>query len=933
MAQITFSVASALQVQQTLTISSLASSLLRVDTNGVVSTTTVSTGLTFSAGTLTIDSTVATLTGIQTLTNKTISLGSNTLTGTSAQLAAAISDETGSGALVFATSPTLVTPALGTPSSVVLTNATGLPISTGVSGLGTGVATFLATPSSANLAAAVTDETGSGSLVFATSPTLVTPVLGVATGTSLSLSATTASTSTTTGALICAGGFGNAGAAYIGGLLSVNSGVYVLSNVALSTTNSGSLSLRLGTLTATPTNGVDAYIGVHGAGGPGSQNGDLVYIPRTTSAGNMGHLFFTETTGTPTLRLRIDGAGLTLGSTSSITAASATNLTLAGGSSGASLVLGQSATGIATLNKSFLVSLGLENFPASGEGVNIHYDSTNDIGYVQVYDFTGAAWKPLRVKGSQIEWFTGGSERGRVSSGGNLLIGGTTDITGSGGLKVFGTTDSTFATDGTGALVVLGGGSVTKSLQVGIGSSDTYTLKAGGSGGTNFATMGGGAVAKVQGFTNAGAATALQINPNGGNVAIGSTSTVVSIAGTTASTSTTTGALTVAGGLGVVGAVWAGSTINSAVTTATLAFAANTATTNFKALQLSNTGNDVYIGVESSAAGGFFSGSNAYEATIYTTGAGLFLRVGSGGVRTNGSCVIGSTSASTSTTTGALVVSGGVGVAGAIWAATGVNTLNTQNFAVRNAANSAVAVRMYADASDIGYIDATANNSLQLQVGAGTKVTIGNTGITTLAGTVASTSTTTGTLVVGGGVGVAGAGYFGGGIVIPQTSVNNYLAIGTGWIWTTGGTTAGSIGGGAYVTGTTLNLFGGTSIAAQVTVNSSGNLAVAASTQLRGGLALGVTSTATAAGTTTLTSANTTVQVFTGSTTQTVQLPAANALGSGVAVMFVIKNRSSGTVTVQRAGSDTIDGATTYPLGTNDSITLVSDGSSVWHIV
>ena len=99
-------------------------------------------------------------------------------TPSSANLAAAVTDETGSGSVVFATSPTLVTPALGTPSSATLTNATGLPISTGVDGLGTGVATFLATPSSANLAAAVTDETGSGSVVFATSPTLVTPALG-----------------------------------------------------------------------------------------------------------------------------------------------------------------------------------------------------------------------------------------------------------------------------------------------------------------------------------------------------------------------------------------------------------------------------------------------------------------------------------------------------------------------------------------------------------------------------------------------------------------------------------------------------------------------------------------------------------------------------------------------------------------------------------
>jgi hypothetical protein len=49
-----------------------------------------------------------------------------------------------------------------------------------------GIQTFLATPSSANLLAAMTDETGTGLLVFATSPTLITPVIGAATGTSLS---------------------------------------------------------------------------------------------------------------------------------------------------------------------------------------------------------------------------------------------------------------------------------------------------------------------------------------------------------------------------------------------------------------------------------------------------------------------------------------------------------------------------------------------------------------------------------------------------------------------------------------------------------------------------------------------------------------------------------------------------------------------------
>ena len=88
-----------------------------------------------------------------------------------------VTSSTGSGANVLSTSPTLVTPILGTPTSGTLTNCTGFPVAN-ISGLGTGVATFLATPSSANLAAAVTGETGTGALVFGTSPTLVTPALG-----------------------------------------------------------------------------------------------------------------------------------------------------------------------------------------------------------------------------------------------------------------------------------------------------------------------------------------------------------------------------------------------------------------------------------------------------------------------------------------------------------------------------------------------------------------------------------------------------------------------------------------------------------------------------------------------------------------------------------------------------------------------------------
>ena len=151
-----------------------------------------------------------------TLTNKSIDLASNTFTATSAQLATAISDETGTGVIVFNNNPTLITPTLGAATAtsingLALTSSTGtLTIANSKTLTASNTLTFTGTDSSSvafsaggtvayvadklsafaattssELAGVISDETGSGSLVFASSPTLVTPTLGAALATSV----------------------------------------------------------------------------------------------------------------------------------------------------------------------------------------------------------------------------------------------------------------------------------------------------------------------------------------------------------------------------------------------------------------------------------------------------------------------------------------------------------------------------------------------------------------------------------------------------------------------------------------------------------------------------------------------------------------------------------------------------------------------------
>ena len=370
---------------------------------------------------------------------------------------------------------------------------------TGISSLGTGVATFLGTPSSANLAAAVTGETGTGALVFATSPTLVTPTLGVATGTSFQGiigNVTPAAGAFTTVTASTAIGTTSGGT----GLTSFTSGgvVYASSTSALAT---GSALTFDGTNFAT-TGNINAGLGKFLAfsASAASASNYSIYGDASTTVLNGPTGGVVQFNIANAEQMRLNSTGLGIGTSSPAHRLDVTTTSSAVGSfartTGTAVVKIQGISGNSvlafgdgsTIGATSVWSLGRKNSDNSFR-INYNEDSLDTTNYVTLktngdvgigtsspdykldvagsngiriaesaaqngyeiaagsptiitsYNRTTSTWLGLRQRALSHEFYCDGSERARITAIGQFLVGTTTSFNSDNNFKQ--TTEST----------------------------------------------------------------------------------------------------------------------------------------------------------------------------------------------------------------------------------------------------------------------------------------------------------------------------------------------------------------------------------------------------------------------------------------------------------------------------------------------------------
>jgi len=397
----------------------------------------------------------------------------------------------------------------------------------------------------------------------------------------------------------------------------------------------------------------------------------------TSINGTTNQIVASSSTGDVTLSLPT-----AITNVNSITAQSATNLTLNGGSSGASIVAGQGTNASITLtpsgtggvNVAGVTGLGKFNVRTetngnlhcrpysllNGSGVGVALDSLNDLGsginglYIRA--------NPIKLAFGNVIVVDGNTLLGTATDSSNGKLQLATHTTSAGGIG-FGT-DVSLYRSGSNALSLNSGGS-TNFFFLNNGSPIGYIV----AGGTNFQLT---ASASLVLQTNNGT-TALTLDTSQ-NATFAAKATVSS---TTASTSTTTGALVVSGGVGVAGAVYAGSNLISSGGTGIGTIGVGTA--NAILHTVSNAPRVSLVRSLSTANARGFDFINQSDGVVNlrfvsddgNSAATAISIVGSSSAVSYVS--IPNTTASTSTTTGALVVGGGVGVAGALYTGGNVN--------------------------------------------------------------------------------------------------------------------------------------------------------------------------------------------------------------------------------------------------------------------